>query len=109
MATKKKYYVVWQGRICGVFEDWQSCKKQIFEFQDAKYKAFESKTEADHAFEIGYKQYYKEHPKDNKLNSFKFLSSEDESPIMNSLSVDAAWNSVSKVMEYQEFTLVQRC
>lgn len=101
MATKKKYYVVWQGRICGVFEDWQSCKNQIFEFQDAKYKAFESKSEADNAFKLGYKQYYKEHPKDNKLNSFKFLSSEDAKPIMNSLSVDAAWNSVSKVMEYQ--------
>lgn len=59
MGTKKKYYVVWVGRICGVFEDWNSCKDQVFGFEGSKYKAFESQIEANTAFKDGYTNYYK--------------------------------------------------
>lgn len=101
MVTKKKYYVVWVGRICGVFEDWNSCKDQVFGFDGAKYKAFESQMEANKAFKDGYINYYKKNPPVGNSKSFQFLSSADTQPILNSLSVDAACNMSTGQMEYQ--------
>ncbi|MEG2070038.1 MAG: ribonuclease H family protein [Bacteroidales bacterium] len=101
MTTNKKYYVVWAGRICGVYEDWKSCKDQIIQYDGAKYKAFESKLEANTAFKEGYEAYYKKNPPTKKAQPFQFLSSHDHRPELNSLAVDAAWNTVTKDMEYQ--------
>lgn len=101
MGTKKKYYVVWVGRICGVFEDWNSCKDQVFGFDGAKYKAFESQIEANKAFKDGYANYYKKNPPVGNSKSFQFLSSGDSQPILNSLSVDAACNMTTGQMEYR--------
>jgi ribonuclease HI len=47
----KKYYVVWNGRKTGVFNDWASCKKQVDQFSDAKFKSFSSKELAIAAFD----------------------------------------------------------
>jgi ribonuclease HI len=58
MATSK-FYVVWQGRNCGVFDNWSICKAQVEGFEGAKYKSFETKPEAEKAFMEGYKNYYK--------------------------------------------------
>ena len=38
----KKYYVVWNGRIPGIYESWNECKSQVDGFENAKYKSFES-------------------------------------------------------------------
>ncbi|MDL2297128.1 ribonuclease H family protein [Bacteroidales bacterium OttesenSCG-928-C03] len=100
MAGNKKYYVVWEGRISGVYDSWAACKEQIDQFQGAKYKGFESKMEADKAFHDGYAQYYKKNPVARK-SQLILPGSDGSGPILNSLSVDAAWNTVSKVMEYQ--------
>ncbi|MFT7482924.1 MAG: ribonuclease HI, partial [Oceanospirillaceae bacterium] len=27
---KKKFYVVWEGKQTGIFGDWDTCKKQVF-------------------------------------------------------------------------------
>lgn len=45
-----KFYVVWQGRQTGIFTDWATCKKQVEKFPGAKYKSFESRSEAESAF-----------------------------------------------------------
>jgi len=95
--AKKKYYVVWQGRICGVFDNWNDCKAQVHEFEDAKYKSFDIKQEAEKAFLEGYKNYYKIKPK----SSTTILLDSDDKPVLNSLSVDAACNTVTGQMEYQ--------
>lgn len=102
MATKKKYYVVWIGRIHGVFEDWATCKRQIDNFQGAKYKSFENKWEAEQAFQEGHEKYLRSsfQPATPSFEK-KFLTSTDAKPEWNSISVDAAWNNVTKVMEYQ--------
>jgi ribonuclease HI len=99
MAQKKKYYVVWSGRTCGVFEDWNTCKSLIESFEGAKYKSFETQHEAELAYKMGHAEYYKHHPvkKQPALSIF----GKSNKPIPNSLSVDAAWNSVTKVMEYR--------
>lgn len=46
----QKYYVVWQGRQPGVFNDWATCKKQIEHFPGARYKSFKTEQEAQIAF-----------------------------------------------------------
>jgi ribonuclease HI len=46
----KKFYVVWQGRQTGIFNDWDSCKKQVDAFAGAKYKSFKTQHEAEAAF-----------------------------------------------------------
>jgi ribonuclease HI len=49
----KKYYVVWQGRETGIFNDWESCKKSIDRFAGAKYKSFKTLAEAQAALACG--------------------------------------------------------
>lgn len=49
----KKFYVVWNGRETGIFNDWDSCKKSIDHFAGAKYKSFKTLAEAKAAFNCG--------------------------------------------------------
>ncbi|MBV1873382.1 MAG: ribonuclease H family protein [Gammaproteobacteria bacterium] len=49
----KKFYVVWQGRQTGVFNDWNTCKKQVEQFPGARYKSFPNAAEAEAAFKGG--------------------------------------------------------
>jgi len=50
MAKQQKYYVVWAGKAPGVYDNWNDCKAQVYQFENAKYKSFESKSEAEAAF-----------------------------------------------------------
>jgi ribonuclease HI len=97
--AKNKYYVVWQGRACGVFDNWNDCKAQVYEFENAKYKSFENKPEAEKAYAAGYAGYFKKNPAARKSASFIFP--DNDAPALNSLSVDAACNMVTGQMEYQ--------
>ncbi|MDE6786289.1 MAG: ribonuclease H family protein [Muribaculaceae bacterium] len=47
---KTKYYVVWVGRVPGVYDNWSDCEEQILNFPGAKYKSFSSAAEAAQAF-----------------------------------------------------------
>ena len=47
---KTKYYVVWNGRVPGVYDNWSDCEEQILNFPGAKYKSFKSAAEAAQAF-----------------------------------------------------------
>jgi len=94
--AKNKFYVVWQGRITGVFDNWNDCNTQVNGFEGAKYKSFVTKSEAQKAYTDGYKNYYKTHGRE-AINS----ALTDISPILNSLSVDAACNMVTGQMEYR--------
>jgi ribonuclease HI len=50
MAKEKKYYVVWEGHQRGVFDKWDACKKQTDGYKNAKYKSFNTREEANQAF-----------------------------------------------------------
>jgi ribonuclease HI len=50
MATKSKWYVVWEGRTPGIYTSWAECKRHVDGFPRAKYKSYPSKSEADAAF-----------------------------------------------------------
>ena len=50
MSSKKpKFYVVWSGRIPGVYTSWEECREQVEGFPGARYKAFASRDEAEYA------------------------------------------------------------
>ncbi len=48
--SKQKFYVVWVGRVPGVYDNWSDAEEQILNFPGAKYKSFSSAAEAAQAF-----------------------------------------------------------
>ncbi len=101
MPSKKKYYVVWAGAQPGVYDNWNDCKQNVLHFEGAKYKSFETEQAAISAFREGYSAYYRNHPSVGSGIPLKILNEDAPKPILESLSVDAAWNTVTKVMEYR--------
>lgn len=49
MAKKKKYYVVWEGHLPGIYDKWEKCQEQIKGYPNAKFKSFGSLEEAQKA------------------------------------------------------------
>ena len=96
----KKFYVVWNGRVPGIYETWNDCKAQVDGFENAKYKSFENLSEAQEQFRAGYQNYWKNHPvipqKPPQLDSEEVIP-----PIWESIAVDAACNMATRVMEYR--------
>ncbi|MEX1003322.1 MAG: ribonuclease H family protein [Crocinitomicaceae bacterium] len=46
MKKQKKYYVVWEGHLPGIYDDWEKCQAQIKGYPNAKFKSFNSLEEA---------------------------------------------------------------
>ncbi len=106
MAEKKqKFYVVWVGRVPGIYVNWADCKSQIDEFPNAKYKSFESLEKAEEAYVSGYANYIAS----GKTQSFSDLLKQcvDNIPVgkpsigTEALAVDAACSHNPGVMEYR--------
>ncbi|WP_299673026.1 ribonuclease H family protein [uncultured Tenacibaculum sp.] len=99
MSKKKKFYVVWKGKKTGVFNKWETCKKQISGFEGAQYKAFLDKDEAEKAFKKSYNDYK------GKDTTKKKISEEEKrkygTPVLESLSVDAACAGNPGILEYR--------
>lgn len=49
----KKYYAVKQGRVTGIYQSWNECKKQIDKFSGAIYKSFLTLEEAEQYMGVG--------------------------------------------------------
>ena len=97
--SKKKFYVVWNGRKKGVFTSWNVCKKQIDGFENAQYKSFASLDAAEIASKGKYEDYKGKNTKKPTLSS-----SEKEKygkPNLESISVDAACAGNPGKMEYR--------
>lgn len=101
MAKKKsKYYVVWKGVQPGIYTQWNDCKAQVDGFAGAKYKAFDTESEAEEALQAGYTTYLQ------KVSSPKAIAKWKEetpigSPIPESIAVDAACSGNPGDMEYR--------
>ncbi|MFD0673806.1 ribonuclease H [Cohnella sp. GCM10027633] len=54
--AKQKWYVVWVGKEPGLYITWDECKRQVDGFDGAKYKSYESKSEAEIAYAAGWKK-----------------------------------------------------
>ncbi len=98
MATEKKYYVVWQGRKPGVYDNWPECKAQIDGFPQAKYKSFPTSEEAYAALRSGTGSLFQRKPPSGGGGT---THASVGAPIKDALCVDAAWNTASGDMEYQ--------
>jgi ribonuclease HI len=93
-----KYYVVWSGHQPGIYDSWEDCQLQIKNYPNAKYKGFPSRVEAEKAYNGSYENSIKKNQKGKSL--FK-LDENQPTPVIPSIAVDAAWNTVTGDMEYQ--------
>lgn len=108
MAKKKKnkFYTVWVGREPGVYSSWEECQKHINGYENAVYKSFATKEDAELAFERNSNEYI-------GVDNFKSrLPISDLSligvPIPNSICVDGAWNTSTNATEYQGVIFPQK-
>ncbi len=97
--AKKKYYVVWDGRETGVFDSWQSCKKQVDAYPGAVYKSFGSEQEANEAYYEDSKQHVGNNKKRPQLTAEQ--KKKYGEPIQESISVDGASSSRGGMSEYR--------
>lgn len=104
---KEKYYVVWAGINPGIYNSWTDCQLQAKGFEGAKYKSFETKEEAEHAFQSSPYDYISK----NTHKAKAIVQSEDNiaSDILeNSLAVDAACSGNPGAMEYRGVHVASR-
>ena len=93
--AKRKFYVVWNGVHPGIYDNWEDCKLQVFGFDNAQYKSFETLDEAREAYEQGYLQ---------RIITKTPVFAVKESATMyvrESLAVDAACSGNPGAMEYR--------
>lgn len=104
MAEKKKYYVVWQGVNPGVYDSWPKAQAQIKGYPAAKYKSFNSKEEAEEAYDGNYAQHiqFKSPSRPGTAAAAKPVANPTAAQInWDSISVDAACSGNPGVLEYQ--------
>jgi len=94
---KQKFYVVWSGRKLGIYKTWAECQEQVDKFEGAVYKAFDNLDDAQTAFN-GKAAAFMKRKKSQQVKQNRLFSAQPE---LNSISVDAAWNTKTKIMEYQ--------
>jgi len=91
----QKFYVVWKGRRRGIFTSWPECEAQVKGFVDAQYKAFDSRAEAERAFDSSYDDY-----KGKPASTQRWLFAPNP-PFLPSLCVDAACDGSPGRLEYR--------
>lgn len=94
--SKNKFYVVWSGRNPGIYDRWETCKKEIEGVKGAKYKGFPDRTSAKIAFKEGPDKYW-----GKDVSPVVDLSKAKEQPVSPAIAVDAACSGNPGKMEYQ--------
>lgn len=97
---KQKYYVVWVGRKPGIYTNWSECQKQTTSFDQAKFKSFPTKEQAERAFQEGWQRHWgkgKGNTSSQKNNAYETSSEID----YNSISVDVGTHGNPGPVEYQ--------
>ena len=94
--AKNRFYVVWSGRNPGVYDRWETCKKEIDGCKGAKYKGFPDRTSAEIAFREGPENYW-----GKDVAPVTDLSKAKEQPVSQAIAVDAACSGNPGKMEYQ--------
>ena len=93
---KNKYYVVWRGRLTGIFDSWEECRKQTEGFEGAQYKGYPTLELAEAAHKLNYWQAVKQ-----VVGSREQGTGNREQIVLPSLSVDAACSGNPGLMEYR--------
>src|SRR5690625_5053374 len=104
--AKQKYYVVWAGRQPGIYTNWEDCKTQTDGFEQARFKAFMNRSEAERAYREGWQKYWgKGNEKRKEISGNK--SNVKSSPLLSdeidydSISVDVGTRGNPVPVEYQ--------
>ena len=53
----KGYYVVWRGRVPGVYDNWPDTQTQVKRYPGSHYAKFDNRYDAEKAYAIGYEKY----------------------------------------------------
>lgn len=96
---KNKFYVVWIGREAGIYSTWEDCKSQVEGFEGARYKGFPTRELAEAAWHDDFEKYLKK-----DLNAQKKIVCSNPligTPVLNSISVDAACKGNPGILEYR--------
>jgi ribonuclease HI len=92
---KQKYYVVWKGRKPGIFTSWAEAEKQVRGFAAAQYKSFETRKEAEAAYQSEYAAF-----KGKPASQGKWKEASIK-PVLPSICVDAACSGSPGTLEYR--------
>ena len=97
--AKKKFYVVWNGIVPGVYKTWDECKNQVSGYDGAIYKSFSTIDEAKKAFDENPWKYVGKEAKKNPTQ--KTNIKDNPAIIKDSLAVDAACSGNPGLLEYR--------
>lgn len=96
--AKTKFYVVWEGKTPGIYDNWAACKAQVDGVTGAKYKSFESKPEAERAWKAGWKRSFAQA---QTQRSAKTATASDAGIDYDSVSVDVGTQGNPGPIEYK--------
>lgn len=91
----KKFYVVWQGSKPGIYTSWEECRLQVSGFENARYKSFPTREEAERAFLDNPWKHL------NTKKGISAVSLPKTGIIEESLAVDAACSGNPGLLEYR--------
>jgi len=97
--AKQKFYVVWKGRRTGIFDSWDECNAQIKGFAGAEFKSFKTRALAEEAFASDSTKFIGQDIFETTLSAEALALIGDFIP--ESICVDAAWNTMTGVVEYR--------
>lgn len=97
--AKKKFYVVWNGLVPGIYRSWGECQEQIKGVKQALYKSFNTLEEAERAYSSSPSNYIGQGEKREKA-AISPGNHPHEVPL-NALAVDAACSGNPGMMEYR--------
>ncbi|GIV84264.1 MAG: ribonuclease H [Candidatus Roseilinea sp.] len=89
-----KHYVVWRGRVPGVYDTWEEARAQVLGYPGARFKAYADRAQAEAAFAAGSGAAAEEAARSARLSCLP-------DKVRAGYAVDAAWDAQSKVMEYR--------
>lgn len=104
---KQKYYVVWNGVSPGIYNSWTDCKLQINGFTGAVYKSFDSREEAERAYQSPPELYFRK--TESSATEKQSVAVERKDSVLmlppevcaEALAVDAACSGNPGKMEYR--------
>ncbi|HVU97769.1 MAG TPA: ribonuclease H family protein [Puia sp.] len=97
--AKPKFYVVWKGRTPSIYASWEACCAQINGFAGAEFKSFKTRAMAEEAFTNESEKFIGQDIFENELTPEQLALLGN--PRLDTMSVDAAWNTFSGEVENQ--------
>src|ERR1035437_1509339 len=101
---KNKFYVVWNGRVPGIYYNWPSASKQVHRFPNGHYKSFITYEEAKSAF-ANRKPFKGGSYSHAKMKPVYKRPAEPSVYYENSICVDGAWSPSTLDIEYRAVLL----